>query len=481
MRVLLLNPPVLSCREGKSILPVINNLFFNSPPLGLGYIAAVLEREEIPVVIIDAAVERISISALIDRINRFEPDVIGITATTNLFDSAVEAARILKENFSNAQLVIGGPHVSANPQHALSFECFDLGIKGEGEITFLELLRALDRNEALDRIKGLVLRREDRVFLTQDREFIEDLDSLPFPARHLLPMERYRPQPNDQYSLPKLGMITSRGCPYSCIFCDKSIFTKRYRSFSAAYIVSEMEHLIDKYGARDIAFLDSTFTVSHERVEGIIDEMKRCNVRVNWTCTVRADVATKELLMKMKEAGCWRIRLGVESGNKKVLKFIKKGITKEQVKNVTQWAHQIGLRPKGFFMVGHPVDTKASIEETIRFAKSLPFKDITVQMNTPMMNTPQHDIYEDYGTIVADNYNEFSYWEPIFVPNGLDKEYLFETLHRFYRSFYLRPVIIWRHLSQIRSWDVVVKYLQSLNLICYLLFHKFWNQLKGKK
>ncbi|MCK5213786.1 MAG: radical SAM protein [Candidatus Omnitrophica bacterium] len=481
MRVLLINPPVLNFRRGKDILPVINNLFFNSPPLGIGYIAAVLESEGISVAIIDAAVERLTISELIDRVEKFEPDVIGITATTNLFDSAVETARKLKEIFVQEKIVIGGPHVSANPQHALSFKCFDVGIKGEGEITFLELVRALKRNGPLEGISGLILRRENQIFLTPARALISDLDSLPFPARHLLPMGRYLPQPNDQYRLPKVSMITSRGCPYSCIFCDKSIFSNRYRSFSPAYIVSEMEQLIERYGARDIAFLDSTFTVSKSRVEGIIDEMKRRKVKVNWTCTVRADVVTKELLIKMKETGCWRIRLGVESGDEEVLKFIKKGITIQQVVNVANWAHQIGLRPKGFFMIGHAVDTKESIEKTIRFAKTLPLKDITVQMNTPMKNTAQYKIFDQFGSIAADDYNKFSYWEPIFIPNGLDKEYLLETLHRFYRSFYLRPIILWRHLTQIRSLDEVVKYLRSLKLIYFLLFHKCWYWLRGKK
>ena len=472
MRVMLINPPVIAYQKKRSIFPVINNLFFNSPPLGLAYIAAVLEREKIPVAIIDAAVERLSLKHLLHRIKKFDPDVIGITSTTNLFDSALETANKIKEYSLNAKLILGGSHFSANPRHALSYGLFDIGIKGEGEVTFLELIRTLDRNDGLHKVKGLALRKRDEVFFTEPREFIEDLDSLPFPARHLLPMERYIPQPNDQYLLPKLSMISSRGCPYGCIFCDKNIFGEKYRSFSPKYIISEMEHLISNFGARDIAFLDSTFTVNEERVEAIIDEMKKRNVKVRWTCTVRANVVTKELLKKMRDAGCWRIRLGVESGNDRVLQFIKKGITKQQVKNVARWAHQLGLQPKGFFMIGHLVDTKKTIEETIHFAKSLPFKDITVQINTPMPNTIQYEIYKDYGSLITDNYSKFSYWEPVFIPHGLSREYLLKAIHRFYRLFYFRPIIFWRHLCQIHRWYNVVKYLRSLNLIFCLFFGK---------
>lgn len=479
MQVVLINPPVIACRRKGNILPVLDNLFFNSPPLGLAYIAAVLEKERIPVAIIDAAVERLSLSQLMLRIKKLKPEIIGMTSTTNLFDSAVEAARKIKECFPNLKLILGGSHLSANPYQALSFRLFDVGIIGEGEISFLELVRALEKDrKEIGQIKGLVFRRDNEVVFTQKREYIGNLDNLSFPARHLLPMEDYLPQPNDQFLLPKLSMITSRGCPYGCIFCDKSVFGRQYRSFSPAYILSEMEYLISNYGAKDIAFLDSTFTVSQERVEAIVDEIRRRNVKVNWTCTVRADVVNKELLKKMRDAGCWRIRVGSESGNDDVLKFIGKGITKQQVQNVVRWADQLGLQPKGFFMIGHLVDTKETIKETISFAKALPFKDITVQINTPMFNTPQYKICRDYGRFITDSYSDFSYWEPVFIPKGLNKEYLMEAYGSFYRSFYLRPVIFWRHFLGVNHWYNLVKYIRALRLFFCLFYYRVEYQNK---
>ena len=472
MRVILINPPVLDLRIGRGISPVAKRLFFNSPPLGIAYLAAVLEKNEIPVSIIDAAVENLSITALCARIKEYAPDIVGLTSTTNLFDSAVVTAGRIKEILPRAKLVLGGSHISANPRHAFSSGFFDAGVRGEGEITFLELIKAFETGRSLEEIKGLVFRKGESLHFTPPREFVEDLDQLPLPARHLLAMEKYISQPNDQYRLPKLSMIASRGCPYGCIFCDKNVFGRRYRSFSPTYIVSEMQCLVSEYGARDIAVLDSTFTVSIQRVEGIIEEMKRQNLKVNWTCTVRADMVSYELLKKMREAGCWRVRLGVESGSDEVLAFIKKGITREQVKNAARWAHKLGLQPKGFFMIGHLVDTRETINETMRFARSLPLKDITLQINTPMPNTEQYDYCKDYGTFAVEDFKDFSYWEPVFIPRGLSRDYLTKAFRRFYRSFYLRPVIFWRHLCSIRSGYDLVKYALAAGLVFALFFRR---------
>lgn len=470
MKIILINPPVIIEEARKSVAPVIDNLFYNSPPLGLAYLAAVLEREGSSVAIIDAAVERLSLEEVSLRVWDFTPDWIGITSTTNLFDSAIKVAQKLKSVRGNIPVVLGGPHVSINPAEAIRFGCFDVGVIGEGEITVLELNRAFQESGNLDKIPGLVFQKDGKIIMTAPRETIRDLDTLPFPARHLLPLHLYRPQPNDQYVLPKMTMIAGRGCPYQCIFCDKSVFDNTYRSFSPGYIVSEMEHLVKVYGARDIAFLDSIFTITAERVEAIVEEIRRRKLNVHWTCTARANIVTEQLLKRMKDAGCWRIRLGIESGNDNVLAFIRKAITTRQVRNAATWAHQSGIQTKGFFMIGHLVDTRETIEETIRFALSLPLKDITVQINTPMIRTPQRQMCEQYGRFVTKDEDKFNYWEPVFVPNGLSEEYLREAYARFYRSFYCRPVIWWRHLRHIRDWRGVWRYFKAAALIKHLFF-----------
>ena len=469
MKIALVNPPVQSMQMRRRLGSVIDNLFYNSPPLGLCYLAAVLERKGISVKVIDAAVENLSFSAIIKRIRDFKADLIGMTSLTNTFYICTELARDIKRELE-LPIIIGGPHVTANPKEVLLLKCFDVGILGEGEITLIELIVALEKKKDLREVDGITFRYNSEIYFTKSREYIKNLDTLPFPARHLIPLKRYISQPNDQRRLPKLSMITSRGCPYRCIFCDKSVFGQGYRTFSPEYIVSEMEHLVNHFGAKDIAFVDSMFGIDTKKIEDVTSfiQKKELNKKVSWTCTIRANAMNKQLLRRMKEAGCWRVRIGIESGNEEVLKFIKKDITKSQVKDVIFWADKLRLQPKAFFMLGHLTDRKETIAETIEFAKSLPLKDITVQLNTPLTNTYQNKIYRDYGMLVNNDLTKFSFWEPVFVPHGLTQEYLIKMQRKFFRSFYLRQVTIWRHLREIRSLYDIKKYLRALKLLIRL-------------
>ena len=470
MNVILINPPILTAEREGGIGPVIANLFFNSPPLGIAYIAAVLEHRGYGVSIVDAPVEQLSFEQTLQRIEDFQADVVGITATTNFFHSAKELGRQVKDKWPDMPVVLGGPHVSSNPEHAMAEDCFDVGVVHEGEETLPELLEAIGDPESWDKIPGLVYRVDGAVHLTAARPPIDDLDSVPFPARHMLKNHLYVPQPNDEHGLPKFAMITARGCPYQCIFCDKSAMGKRYRAMSPERVVDEVEMLIRDYGAKDIAFVDSTFTVLPERVERICDLIQQRGLKFTWTCTARANAVTRPMLQRMKDAGCWRIRLGVESGNDEVLKFIKKGVTADEVRNAARWAAEVGMQPKGFFMVGHLVDTRETIEETIRFACSLPLKDVTVQINTPMLGTAQHAIYQDYGRLASEKLEDMSYWQPSFIPNGMTERELLHLHRKFYRSFYLRPATVWRHVKCIRSFRDVYRYMKAAALVCHLFF-----------
>ena len=275
--------------------------------------------------------------------------------------------------------------------------------------------------------------------------------------------------------MPTYAMVTSRGCPHACAFCQKS--RSGYRSHSPEYIVDEIEHLIRDFGVRDIAFVDSLFCANKRRVHAVCDEMIRRGVhkKVSWTCSSRVEVVDRPLLQKMHDAGCWRTRFGVESGSDQVLEFISKGITKEKIRSAITAAHEVGLRPKAFFMVGHMPDTRETIEETIEFAKSLPLHDVTVQINTLLPQTPQMEVWEregsKWGRIVNTTTDEKSFWEPTFVPWGLEPEDLVELHRKFYREFYFRPVTIARHLEAIKTWRDGMKYVQASNLFSFLFFN----------
>lgn len=463
--VVLVNPPITEAQRRGPIGPVIRNLYFNSPPLGLACLAGMLEREAMPVRILDAAVEGLQLEETISRIRAWNPAVVGLTSTTNFFCNALELGRRIKEVMPGVTLVIGGPHVTSSARSVMEHACFDVGVLGEGDITIVELVRALAEGAPLEPIPGLIFRDNDRVVETQPRALVKDLDSLPMPARHLLPLDRYIPQPNDGPFLPKFAMITSRGCPYECIFCDHGVFGTEYRSFSACRIVDEMESLVSLYGAADIAFVDSLFMPTVKRVAGVVDEILRRKLKVHWTCTIRANIATRAILARMKEAGCWRVRIGVEAGDPDVLDFIRKKITCEQVERVVRDAHDLGLHPKAFFMIGHPTETEASIRKSIAFARHLPLTDITVQINTPLPNAPQSGMILEHGELITNDFERYSFWEPVFVPSGLTRERMDQLYRMFYRSFYFRPVVLWRHLKMLKSWNDVVRYMRAFSLM----------------
>lgn len=468
MKVILINPPLCQ-NTTRKLGPIAENLFYNSAPLGLCYLASILEEDKNRLKIIDAAVEGLSVERIIRRVTDFSPDVIGITTFTVSAYSAYELAKEIKRRFPQKKIVAGGPHITSNPNDLLKQSEVDIAVIGEGEITFKELIEAIKKGQGLDKVKGLAYRVNEQIFFTPPRGFISDMDTLPFPARGLIPIQLYRPQPNDQKRLPKLSMISSRGCPYSCIFCDKDVFKNVYRTFSPKYIVDEMSHLVNEFKARDIAFVDSTFTPNKNRVYRIIREIKNSNLDVTWTCSVRADVLDKQLLKEMKDAGCWRVRLGIESGNEEVLKFIKKGITKYQVRKVANWAYELDLEPKGFFIIGHLIDTKKTIKETINFACSLPLKDITVQVNTPLKNTPQYQLVEQHGKVMTRDFSNYSFFEPVFLPDGLSPDEFWCYYRRFYLKFYLRPKIWYRHIIKINSFSDIIKYLRGARIIIFFL------------
>ena len=475
MRIMLINSPIDSVLANGHVSPVTSYLFYNSAPLGILWIAAVLEERGETVAVIDAAAEKLDVESTVRRVEQFRPDIVGIGSTTVVFETAVALGDALKRALPSIPVVLGGWHVTLMPEDAMQHRCFDVGVVDEGEFTMAELVDHYRGTKALEDVDGVVWMGEDgQLVRTKPRKKFKELDKLPFPARHLLPPDLYQPIPIDEHGTPKFAMMTSRGCPHACAFCQKS--RSGYRSHSPERIVDEMEHLVREYGAQDIAFVDSLFCANKRRVMRICDEIIKRGVNVSWTCSSRVEVVDKEVLQRMKDAGCWRTRFGVESGNDRVLDFISKGITKEKIRNAITWADEVGLKPKAFFMVGHMPDTRESIEETIEFAKSLPLHDVTVQINTLLPRTPQLEIWqregEKWGRLVTDTTDEKSFWEPTFVPWGLESEDLIEYHRKFYREFYFRPITIQRHLDNIKTVRDVYKYAQAARLFSFLFFDK---------
>ena len=474
MRVLLINPPLDSVFRDGHVNPVTAYLFYNSAPLGLLYLAAMVEREGEEVQVLDAAAEELDIAMTMQRIRDYQPDIIGIGSMTVVFEGTKELASNIKAEFPDLPIILGGYHVSLLPAEAMACPHFDVGVIHEGEHAMVELMDHYKGKRELSSIESIVYRDEDgEIQFTPHRKDFRALDELPEPARHLLPSSLYKPVPIDEHGLPKYTMITSRGCPHACAFCQKS--RTGYRSRSASAIVDEMERLVTEFGAKDIAIVDSLFCANKKRVMAVCDEIIRRDLKISWTCSSRVEVVDKEMLQRMKDAGCWRTRFGVESGSDRVLEFISKGITKEKIRNAITWADEVGLRPKAFFMVGHMPDTPETIRETIEFAKSIPLHDITVQINTLLPQTPQMEVWEregeKWGRVITKTTDEKSFWEPTFVPWGMESADIVNFHRQFYREFYFRPTVLKKHLLEIQSLRDVKKYVQASSLFSFLFYN----------
>lgn len=465
MKIVLINPAVTSAeRYGKDIGAIGGH----QVPLGICYLAAFLEKNGHTVSLIDAEADGLDNGKVLNNIRAFRPDAVGITSTTVALRRARDLALDIKRYDAGLPIIIGGSHVTANPRETLAFECFDYGVIKEGEITLFELLKALENNKPAGDMQGLVHRQAGEVIINPMRPYIRELDLLPFPARHLLPgIKRYLPPLGSYIAKPVINMITSRGCPYQCIFCDNNVFGRNVRYHSPAYVVSEIENVVDTYGAREIFFSDDTFTINRERIRGILSLLMEKEIKIRWTCMTRASDVDRDMLKEMKEAGCWQISIGVESGDQKVLDFIKKGIKLGEVENAVKWSYEAGIYVKGFFMLGHPIDTPQTINETISFAKSNPFSDVVVTITTPIPGTELYSIARRYGTLRDDDWSKFSYWKPVFVPHDLTEDYLYKKQRQFYAGFYLRPGIILRQIKKIRSISQLTSYAISIVKIIF--------------
>jgi anaerobic magnesium-protoporphyrin IX monomethyl ester cyclase len=428
------------------------------PPLGMCYVAAVLEREGYPVEILDANFHGLAPEVIAEKVERFAPQLVGLYATTMGFYAAQDIAERIKERNGGIPIVIGGPHLFGMAAETMELECFDYGVVGEGEYTALELVRTLESGGDFRRIGGLLFKENGVTVQNPPRTPISNPDELPFPARHLLPpLREYHLKAMTTKKSPATHIFTSRGCPYRCVFCSP-VFGRRVRFHSPEYVVAEIEHLAKDYGIREVAINDDTFNVRRERVQRICELLIDKDLGVSWSANVRVNLIDKELLQVMKDAGCWLIQPGVESGNQQVLDFIKKGIKLEQARDTCKWASEVGLQVKPSFILGHPTETKETIEDTIRFAQSLGTHFPAFSLMTPFPGTELWDIAGDYGTFDKNDLRKLKPATNVsFVPDGLTADFLQRKQKEAYRRLYLDPRMIWRHLVSIRGWEDIKK------------------------
>lgn len=382
-----------------------------SPPLGLGYIAAVLEKDGYSVKIIDMSALDMGYEDLQRQVKKAKPKLAGISFMTNQYQEAVNVSGIIKDIDKHIPIIAGGPHVSALPKEILTTGSVDIAVMGEGERTVLELANILlnGKNRELRTVDGIAYKRQGRIYVNKPRELIDDLDSIPLPAWHLLPVNRYSvPATGGNVAERVFAVISSRGCPNNCIFCDShTIFGRKFRARSAQNIFDELVYLNKNFGATQFDFVDDTITVNKNRMYQLCDLILNNNHKFKWMCNARVNTVDLEMLKTMKNAGCVRVEFGVESGNPDVLKKIKKAITIEQIKNAHSMAREAGLCIGSFVMVGNLGEDISSVIKTKELLEQIDTDDVFIAIATPFPGTELYKIARDNNWLLNKNWSKY--------------------------------------------------------------------------
>jgi anaerobic magnesium-protoporphyrin IX monomethyl ester cyclase len=468
-RIVLVNPPYSFWSSEKQYLrPLIGTM----PSLGLLGLAAVLRQKGYLVKIVESASLGLSISKTLGHILKEKPDYVGITCTTVSVEHAGTIAQSVKEADPGILLFVGGPHVTALPGETFRrYPSFDYGVLGEGERAFAELLEAVEGKADLKKVPSAVFREGPEVTVNPRRKFIENLDRLPFPAFDLLPSfpRKYRPPLLNYLRGPAASLITSRGCPEVCTFCDRSVFGNRYRHFSEGYLGDLIGHLRAKYGIRHFIFADDQFTASRTRLVRFCEKLLKENIKIRWNCDARVDSVDSMMLQLMRRAGCWMISYGIESGSQEILDRVQKGIRLEQAEETVHRTREAGIRTKGLFMIGYPEETAQTLAQTLRFMLHGPFNEVNLSILTPYPGTAIYAAIRKDPSFVED-WGRMNALHLLYTPKNISQAALQEAYRRILCKFYMRPGITFSYLGLLlRSPENCARLLASLGLRLYTL------------
>jgi anaerobic magnesium-protoporphyrin IX monomethyl ester cyclase len=349
-------------------------------PLNLGYLAGILNSRGFrDVSIIVGAFEQ-NVDTIIEKANK--ADVIGLTATTPMVKQALHLASNLREQ--GRLIVMGGPHASNRPDEILTTDAVDMVVRGEGELVLAQVIEHLNRKRDWRSVDGISFKNGNRIIHNQRPALIENLDILPFPARQLFNQERFLEIGYQRFKDRGAWILSSRGCPNACSFCaSREIWGQKWRTRSSENIIKEIMQVVSDFGADRINFADDTFTVSRKRIMEFCRMMTDNRVEVNWGCNIRVDTVDRSLLGLMKSAGCRDIWIGVESGSTRILKSIRKDIELVSVKRVFKWARDMGLKRRGYFMLGIPGETFEDILMTEKLVEELEPDSLAFTFFTP--------------------------------------------------------------------------------------------------
>jgi anaerobic magnesium-protoporphyrin IX monomethyl ester cyclase len=459
-KVLLINPPERT--ELTRILGV------HIPPLSLMYMAAYLEKYGIPVGILDANLLGYGPQKIAMEAKRSGSNIIGLTATTPTINIALATMSAIRAVNPDVVGLIGGVHSTFLPQQVLT-QCpaLDIVVRGEGEETLLEIAKSLNEfsweglggrsqgssrqhlfSELVSKISGIAYRdpNDFTVRLTPPRPVIKDLDTLPFPARHLVTFDKY----TIQGSKTSIGsIITSRGCPFACSYCASSrVLGLGFRCRSSTNVADEVTLLHEKYGHSDVEFIDDIFTLDRKRARDFASEMRKRRLDVKWGASSRVDTIDRALMEDMKKGGLSTLYFGVESGSQRVLNLMNKRITLDKARAAFKTAKGCMINTVGSFMLGYPGETLDEIKQTMKFAIELDPDYAQFTILTPYPGTPIYDKLKASGLLLTEDWDRYTVLQPVIKYDifGYTAPLLKRMLARAYTMFYLRPSYIARHL-----------------------------------
>ena len=469
-----------------------------SPPLGLTYIASVLEKEGYSVKIIDMAVLDMDYKILAKQISRVKPKVVGISFMTNQYKNAVNVSKVVKNVDVHIPVIVGGPHVSAIPEEILALDSVDIAVIGEGEETVLEIVNSFLKGRGtaeFEAISGIAYKKEDgNICVNKRREVIQNIDSIPFPAWHLLPLDKYSvPGTGGDIAKQVFAIISSRGCPHQCIFCDShTIFGRKFRGRSAQNIFDELVYLKETFNATQFDFVDDTITVVKDRIYQLCNFILTNNLEIKWMCNARVNTVNLEMLQLMKEAGCVRIEFGVESGDKEVIQKIRKGITIEQIKTAHKMARKAGLSIGSFIMVGNLGEDQSSIMKTRKLLEEIETDDIYISIATPFPGTELYRIAKNNAWLRVQDWSKYvtapTYlpdYTPVMETDRMDSSEILKAffyLHsqfagkkfqtRYGKAFFTNPRFYKEAIFEVKNWKDVKHRIKLAKELISSYFHR---------
>lgn len=469
--IVLVNPPNTVGRN----FGVFSSAGALRPPLNLLNLAASLLDGGYSVKILDGPAIAGGAEEVVNHVCMLSPRFVGITSMTGLIHTASEIACSIKERLAGTTIILGGIHVSTLPIDTMrQYPGFDVGVVGEGERTLTELLEALDSKSDLSNVPGLVIHTEQGPVLTETRELIKNIDTLPLPAWDLVPnyVETYQPTMSRRTRLPSAYIVTSRGCPFGCTFCSNVVHGRTFRSYSIDYIMRMIHHLIDAYQIRDLTIYDENLAFNRKRIVEFCNRLIEDNHDLTWSCDARADSVDNETLALMYKAGCRKIWYGMESGNETILRRYNKGVSLDDLERAAKLSRANNIEVSGSFIIGGPCETPETIRDTIKFAKKIKLDYFIPFFYTPVPGTPDYPDITEYGTANLD-FKDVTMAKVTFAPNGMT----FRDIERWHLkallSFYLKPRAI---IRMIRDAGFLGFIGMGLSMLTNLVSHIFWKK-----